>query len=224
MLALEHALAHPDAVSSLILSNTGASTAEIVESMDALRRQTGADAYATMQAAEANGDYDDGAYREIVAGLLARHYRRIAPFDLEQGRAAIKEHVVPYLGDHGPPFPVMWGPNEFLCTGTLREWTVLDRLGEIRAPTLILCGLHDEVTVEVHQSLAHRIPYNEFVIFGNSSHTPLFEREADAVAGQPDKVDHVKLFASFGSVQLEEELVGALRIELNGVRAGQRRG
>ena len=104
MLALEHALAHPDAVSSLILSNTGASTAEIVESMDALRRQTGADAYATMQAAEANGDYDDGAYREIVAGLLARHYRRIAPFDLEQGRAAIKELSLIHISEPTRPY------------------------------------------------------------------------------------------------------------------------
>jgi pimeloyl-ACP methyl ester carboxylesterase len=73
----------------------------------------------------------------------------------------------------------MWGPNEFCCTGTLRDWDVTDRLSEIRVPTLILCGLYDEIPVELHRALAERIPDNEFVILGNSSHNPLFEREAD---------------------------------------------
>jgi pimeloyl-ACP methyl ester carboxylesterase len=73
----------------------------------------------------------------------------------------------------------MWGPHEFLCTGSLRDWDVRDRLSEIGVPALILCGLHDEVTLDVHRSLADHIPRNEFVIFGNSSHTPLLEREAD---------------------------------------------
>jgi proline iminopeptidase len=179
MLALEHALAHPDAVRSLILSNTGASTAEILAGMDALRREVGKDAYATLVRAEAIGRYGDDAYVDVLAELLARHNRRVVPFDIAAGKDVVKEHVLPHLLDKGPAFGVMWGANEFVCTGTLRSWTVLDRLGEIRMPTLILCGLYDEVTVDVHRSLAGRIPDNEFVIFGNSSHTPLFEREAE---------------------------------------------
>jgi proline iminopeptidase len=45
----------------------------------------------------------------------------------------------------GPVYGVMWGPNEFTCTGTLRSWDRSDRLGEIRVPTLITVGEFDEV-------------------------------------------------------------------------------
>jgi hypothetical protein len=35
----------------------------------------------------------------------------------------------------------------------------------------ITCGLHDEVTVSCSHTLAKGIPHNEFLIFGNGSHT-----------------------------------------------------
>ena len=41
----------------------------------------------------------------------------------------------------------------------------------------------DEVTVPVHRVLADGIPDNEFLIFGNSSHVILKEKEADAYMG-----------------------------------------
>jgi pimeloyl-ACP methyl ester carboxylesterase len=47
-------------------------------------------------------------------------------------------------------------------------------------PTLILCGWYDEVDLRCHRVLADRIANNEFVIFGNSSHCTILEKEADA--------------------------------------------
>jgi proline iminopeptidase len=73
----------------------------------------------------------------------------------------------------------MWGPNEFVCTGAELGFEVRDRLGEIRVPALILCGYYDEVTLACHRTLADGIPDNEFVIFGNSSHLTILEKEAD---------------------------------------------
>ena len=50
-------------------------------------------------------------------------------------------------------------------------------------PTLILCGWYDEVVPKVQRVLAERIPNNEFIIFGNSSHVIILEKEADTYLG-----------------------------------------
>ena len=74
----------------------------------------------------------------------------------------------------------MWGPHEFLCTGHAADWDVTDRLGEIQAPALILCGWYDEVTFAATEPWPTGSRDNEFVIFGNSSHCTILEKEADA--------------------------------------------
>jgi pimeloyl-ACP methyl ester carboxylesterase len=80
----------------------------------------------------------------------------------------------------GPAYQAMWGPNEIVCTGSLLSWDVTDRLAEISVPTLIVTGWYDAVSLDAHRVLAERIPDNEYVIFGNSSHMLLKEKEADA--------------------------------------------
>jgi proline iminopeptidase len=77
----------------------------------------------------------------------------------------------------------MWGHFEFLPIGTLLDWDVSHRLGEINVPTLIVCGFYDEASPELHRAMADRIPDNEFIIFGNSSHLIILEKEADAYLG-----------------------------------------
>ena len=94
--------------------------------------------------------------------------------------AEFEDEIAPLLADLGPAYAAMWGPNEFLPTGSLLGWDVTDRLGEIAVPTLILCGLHDDLGVPLHAAMAERIPGNEFVVFGNSSHLPFRERDRGA--------------------------------------------
>ena len=38
----------------------------------------------------------------------------------------------------------MNGPSEFTVTGTPRTWEVMDRLGEITVPALLVGGRYDE--------------------------------------------------------------------------------
>jgi pimeloyl-ACP methyl ester carboxylesterase len=47
-------------------------------------------------------------------------------------------------------------------------------------PTLILCGWYDEIDLRCHRVLSDGITDNEFLIFGNSSHCTILEKEADA--------------------------------------------
>jgi len=78
-----------------------------------------------------------------------------------------------------PVYTTMWGPNEFVCEGTLLTWDRTDRLGEIGVPTLIVCGRYDEVVPSCSETMHRGIPGSELVIFEESSHLAHFE-EPDA--------------------------------------------
>jgi proline-specific peptidase len=69
----------------------------------------------------------------------------------------------------------MWGPNEFTVTGSLKDWDVTDRLGEIEVPTLVTSGRYDECTFALVEPLHRGIAGSEWVVFEESSHTSLLE-------------------------------------------------
>jgi proline iminopeptidase len=180
MLALQYVLDHPENVGGLILSNTGASAAEISRGMLQLRTQLPGPEFAAMLKCEAQGDYTSSKYMNAVMSLYSRHLRRATPFSPDNSITEFKEVMEPLMTDMGPAYNAMWGPNEFVCTGTLIDWDVTDRLGEIKAPCLVLGGWYDEVAVSVQRVLATEIPDTEFIIFGQSSHVTILEKEGDA--------------------------------------------
>ena len=108
----------------------------------------------------------------LSAGLDEEEFRRrhICRLDpepevLERARAKFGKQV----------YETMWGPNEFTPTGTLKDWDVIGRLGEIQVPTLITSGRYDECTPGLVEPLHHGIEGSEWVIFEESAHMPYLE-------------------------------------------------
>ena len=182
-LALQYAVDRPAALRSLVVANAGASTAEILHGMSQHRLGLDPATLATMIKHESLGDYDHPDYDAAVRLLYSRHLRRSTPFEPEESLRQLNELVMPQLGELSDVYRKMWGPNEFLCRATLLEWDVTDRIPTIAVPTLIVCGLFDEVSLDCHRTLARLIPDNEFVIFGNSSHIVTQEKESEAYLG-----------------------------------------
>jgi L-proline amide hydrolase len=90
-------------------------------------------------------------------------------------------------------YETMWGPNEFTVTGTLKDWDVIDRLGEVGVPTLITSGRYDECTPALVQPLADGIPGAEWVLFEESAHMPYLEepeRYLEVVGGFLERVEN----------------------------------
>jgi proline iminopeptidase len=81
-----------------------------------------------------------------------------------------------------PVYTTMWGPNEFTCTGNLKDWDRLADLPRIEQPCLVLCGHHDELTPDSAARIARRLQKPTLKIFKNSSHMPFFEEPADYIA------------------------------------------
>lgn len=175
-LALQYALDHPDRVQRLVLSNCGASVPHAYTEMSRLRVELGPDLYMTMVECEANGDLQNPAYLAAVDELYMRHLIRVSG-DRETRLAAVRG-LDPLFEKTGPAYGYMWGPHEFLLTGAVRHWDVSNRLNEIKAPTLVLCGLYDEVTVAVTKVLAEGIPDCSWIIFGLGAHMTMWEKHA----------------------------------------------
>ena len=118
------------------------------------------------------------AYR--IFGMYCRHLWRSSSSDKETARREFAEVSRRFLEDTGPAY-ALWGPHEFRGSGPQAYFDISHRLGEISVPALILCGWYDELSPErCSRPLADGIADNEYVIFGNSSHLTILEKEGDS--------------------------------------------
>lgn len=174
MLALEVALTQPDGLERLVLSSTLSSAQLWASEAQRLRAELLADVRAVLEAHEAAGTVDDPAYEAAVRAYLARHLCRLDPWP------EVVEELLRVTRDE--VYTTMWGPNEMIPTGTLADWDVTPRLGEICVPTLVLCGRHDEATPHQAEVIAGGIPGASIVVFEESAHMTLVEEPERYVA------------------------------------------
>jgi L-proline amide hydrolase len=171
-LAQEYALTQPQGLRGLVLADTAASFPDFVTEANTLRALLPPDVEATRQTHEREGTTDDPAYMEACQVFYQRHVCRMEewPAELVEGFAWIDRDPTVYH--------TMNGPSEFHVIGSIRDWQVKDRLGEIGVPTLLVSGRHDEATPALQEVLQRGIRDCEWVVFEDSSHTPhLEERE-----------------------------------------------
>jgi proline iminopeptidase len=67
-------------------------------------------------------------------------------------------------------YEYMWGPSEFVATGTLRDYDRIDRLAEIRIPTLFLVGEHDEARPETMLEFQALVPGSVVKVIPDAAH------------------------------------------------------
>jgi L-proline amide hydrolase len=167
-LAEEYAFTQPAGLRSLVLADTAASWADFATEAGRLREQLPADVQATLAKHEEAGSYDDPEYMQACMAFYDRHVCRI-PWTPEV--LATFE----YLEQDPTVYRTMNGPSEFHIIGSCKAWQVKDRLHEIRVPTLMVSGRHDEATPALQQVLLDGIAGSEWVCFEESSHMPHVE-------------------------------------------------
>ena len=67
----------------------------------------------------------------------------------------------------------MWGPTEFRATGTLLEFDVTPRLGEIDVPVLFLAGEFDEARPETIAKFSKRVRGARMEVIPGVAHASL---------------------------------------------------
>jgi proline-specific peptidase len=169
MLAMEYALTVPVGLVSLVLASSLASLPQYVAEANRLRGELPADVQQTLAQHEEAGTMDDPAYGAAWMAFVGRHFCRLDPFP---------EPFVLMLQKSAQSTEVqntMFGGTVFDPKGTLKEWTIVDRLGEIKVPTLITSGRYDVASPAVARTLHENIPNSEWVLFEGSSHTAHLE-------------------------------------------------
>ncbi len=134
-----------------------------------LRAQLPADVAANLDRHEADGTFEDPAYKAATDVYYERHVCRVRP------KPAGLVRTEALMAEDPTVYHTMNGPNEFFCIGSLRDWTIIDRLGAITAPTLLISGRFDEATPVTVQPFADGIADVRWEIFENSSHMPFVE-------------------------------------------------
>lgn len=169
MLGAEHAVTRPKGLKALIIANSPASMALWLQGAARLRAQLPADVQQTLLAHEAAGTLDSAEYKAASQVFYQRHVCRLDPWPAEVRRTFDAMDADPTV------YHAMNGPTEFHVIGSMKAWTIIDRLARIDVPVLLISGRYDEATPEVVQPFMDHIPDARWVIFEASSHMPHVE-------------------------------------------------
>lgn len=79
------------------------------------------------------------------------------------------------------PYNVMWGQSEFTMTGNLRGFERVEKLKEIKASAIFICGRYDEASPETTEYYHKNYPGSEFYIIEEASHMHHIEKEEEFI-------------------------------------------
>jgi len=186
MLGSEYAVRRPKGLTSLVLANSLASMPIWIAAGKRLRADLPLDVRDALNHLEAAGATDSPEYKAATRVFYDRHVCRLTPWPDEVARTFAA------IDDDPTVYSAMNGPNEFHVIGTLKDWSVIDRLDRVAVPTLAYRGFYDEATQDCIQPFIDRIPTVEWAVFPDSAHMPHVEvREMclSRVAAFLDRVD-----------------------------------
>ncbi|MGI8826511.1 MAG: proline iminopeptidase-family hydrolase [Chloroflexota bacterium] len=164
MLGMEYALTQPGGLASFTIASSPASAPLWVSEANRLLSELPQDVQGTIREHEQAGTIEDPEFQEASMVFYKRHVCRMDPWPDYVAR------TFDYLAEFPQVYNAMQGHSEFVMTGSLKNWDVTSRLGEIRVPVLVTSGRHDEATPAIAGAVHDAIPGSEWVIFENSSH------------------------------------------------------
>ena len=171
--ALEYTLRHPERVSRLVLLDTGADSHWAREhAPELLARRGAAPAKVALVRRWFRGEFTPRQYAPIM-WRISSAYGGTAGF-----RGVVRELV-------GGGWRSRIRPEALIQAGRelMPGWSVVDRLGEIAAPTLVIAGDRDFVfPPECQHQLARGIPGSRLVLVEGAGHDPQDEQPGFVLA------------------------------------------
>ena len=170
MLGAEIATRRPAGLRSLSICNSPASMALWAEGAAGLRALLPVEVQATLSRHETQGTVTHPDYLAAAEVFYERHVCRVTPVPDDFQRSVAQMEAEPTV------YHTMNGPNEFHVVGTLRSWSIIDRLEQIEAPTLVVAGEFDEATPATWRPFLDRIPTVASHVFAGASHCTHLEQ------------------------------------------------
>jgi proline iminopeptidase len=170
MVALEYALRYPHGLSHLLLMDTCGDACMHFRAPEILARRGYSAAAVEAARRFCNGQLAPG---EVMP--TAMKFFKAYDYHFSLLRQA---HTVVF----GPHVKFRAEATIFGFSQLYPGWTVMDRLNEIKVPTLVLAGRYDFLFPPEHQAiLADRLPNAQLEIFERSGHNPQMEQTAEVI-------------------------------------------
>ena len=187
ILAIEYALAHPEHLSGLVISNMMSSIpAYNLYADEVLKPAMGPEVLAEIEALEAAEDYGNPRYMEL---LMEHHYvDHILRRPAEEWPDAVNrafEKINPEV------YVPMQGPSELGASGKLEHWDRTPDLARIEIPTLVIGATHDTMDPAHMEWMAGELPRGRYLHVEEGSHLAMWEDPETYFAGIVELVEEV---------------------------------
>jgi len=169
--ALEYALRYPQSLSHLVLMNTGGDQRWVNRNAPELLAKRG---YSPSAVDAARRFYNGRLTPDEFLPTLMKFGNA---YNYHNSLLSLAKGLVSSRKLKTQPEALIFGYSQLL-----QGWTVMDRLGEIQVPTLVVAGRHDFLFPPEHQAiLADRLPNAELVLIERAGHNPQNEQPAEVI-------------------------------------------
>ncbi|WP_310570738.1 proline iminopeptidase-family hydrolase [Gemmatimonas sp.] len=173
-LAAEYMIvAKPSGVQSVIFSSPLISTPRWIADADSLREQLPASIQKVLDDNEQAGTLDSPAYKAATDSFYARHVRRLPTPTIARCEGVASNDTI---------YRQMWGPTEFLSTGSLRAWTRAADMDEITTPSLFIAGEFDEARPTTLEEFRKTMRDARLVVIPGAAHAAMREKPVEYIA------------------------------------------
>jgi len=184
MLGIEYALKYQKHLKGLVISSMTASIPSYMAYAGKLRAALPPETIAVLDKYEAKGDYENPEYEKaMMEQVYARHICRLDPWPEPVSRCF--KHMNPKV------YNTMQGPNEFVVTGTFKDWDRWNDLPKITVPTFLVAGRFDEMNPEDIRREGRLIPNSRVLICEKGSHLCMWDDQEAYFAGLLKFLDDV---------------------------------
>jgi proline iminopeptidase len=171
MLAYEYALKYGSHLKGMVVSDMVASCPGYVTHAAKLRAEFPADVRKVMDDYEAKHEFEAPEYQKVIfENLYAKHLCRLDPWPepIERSLKFMNAKIYNY----------MQGPNEFVITGTLKDWDRTADLKNIRTKALVMGARYDTMDPEEMRRIASAMPNARIAISEKGSHLAMYDDQA----------------------------------------------
>ena len=184
ILAIEYALAHPDRLKGLVISNMMSDVpAYNAYAQDVLKPTMDQAALREIEALESAGEIEDPRYMELLnEHHYVHHVLRMPPEEwpnpVQRAFAAINPAI----------YVSMQGPSELGISrdAKLARWSRFDDLSSINVPALVIGARHDTMDPAHMEQMARRLPLGQYLYCPKGSHLAMYDDQHTYFSGLID--------------------------------------
>ena len=170
ILAMQYALKYQNNLKGLIISNMMASCPEYGKYSKILEKQLNPNVLKTIKDLEANKDYDNPIYMDL---LMKNFYNEHI---LRQPVKDWPEPVSRSMGKiNSSLYITMQGPSELGLSGKLSNWDVSKQLPNLTIPTLVIGAKYDTMNPEYMKWMSTQVKNGTYLYCEKGSHMSMYD-------------------------------------------------